>query len=153
MASLHKDISVQELLHMREEGMTNMDIAKSLDVSYATIYRMIGSQPKELRKQREDDGDAVVVSRRRVMVSYKNPNVVQSVQDEAEEEPEACLVVGDRIIRAGGTFATYDISTSESSIDISGKLSLKFDELDTFISELTAIKRQLPALKSSNEMW
>lgn len=42
--SLLKDVSVDELRHMRESGMTNQDIANSLGVSRMTVYKYIGAQ-------------------------------------------------------------------------------------------------------------
>ena len=45
---LTDSVSVSELLTMREKGMSNKEIAKSLDVSPATIYAYIGKQPPEL---------------------------------------------------------------------------------------------------------
>lgn len=47
------DISKSELLQMRADGMTNQEIADSLDVSYMTVLRTIGNQPAEMgRKSR-----------------------------------------------------------------------------------------------------
>lgn len=42
---LTNSVSVDELLKMRESGMTNFDIARSLDVSVNTVRRYIGNQP------------------------------------------------------------------------------------------------------------
>ena len=38
------DISKSEMLRMREEGLSNRDIAKCLDIHYATVYNWIGPQ-------------------------------------------------------------------------------------------------------------
>ena len=43
--SLLKDVSRDELLKMRESGMTNSDIANALNVSSNTIRYHIGIQP------------------------------------------------------------------------------------------------------------
>lgn len=51
--SLSHDISRSELLTMREMGMTNAEIARSLDTTPATIIRYIGLQPAGLRKKRK----------------------------------------------------------------------------------------------------
>lgn len=42
MRKLTESISVQELQQMREEGLSNMQIAKRLDVSYATVRKYLG---------------------------------------------------------------------------------------------------------------
>ena len=51
--SLMKDVSVSDLLVMRDSGMTNKEIASALDVSLATIYKYIGAQPPQMKKARE----------------------------------------------------------------------------------------------------
>lgn len=42
MRKLTESISVQELQQMRDEGLSNMQIAKRLDVSYATVRKYLG---------------------------------------------------------------------------------------------------------------
>lgn len=44
MARKINDISKGEMLRMRAEGLSNRDIAKLLDVHYATVYNYIGPQ-------------------------------------------------------------------------------------------------------------
>lgn len=46
---LTETISMQELQHMREEGMTNRQIAEALDIGYSTVCAYLGRQPKGLR--------------------------------------------------------------------------------------------------------
>lgn len=38
------DVTADEMLHLRENGLSNYDIAKSLDISVSTVKRYIGSQ-------------------------------------------------------------------------------------------------------------
>lgn len=52
--SLLHDVSINELLTMRDSGMTNAEIAKSLDTTPATIRNYIGKQPAELRKKKRN---------------------------------------------------------------------------------------------------
>lgn len=49
---LINDVSMDELLQMRKDGMSNMDIAHRTGVSKATIYRYLGPQPKGIRYDR-----------------------------------------------------------------------------------------------------
>lgn len=49
--SLIKDVSVNELLALREQGLTNAEIAKKMDVHYTSVHRLIGPQPDGLRKK------------------------------------------------------------------------------------------------------
>lgn len=37
-------VTADEMLQLREQGLSNHDIAKSLDISYATVVRYIGRQ-------------------------------------------------------------------------------------------------------------
>lgn len=46
---LTDDVSMDELLQMRQDGMSNQEIANRLGVSKATIYRHLGAQPKGIR--------------------------------------------------------------------------------------------------------
>ena len=48
MARKLTDISKGEMLRMREQGMSNRDIAKCLDIHYATVYNYIGKQGKRM---------------------------------------------------------------------------------------------------------
>ena len=41
-------VTASEMLALREQGMSNHDIAKSLDVSYNTVVRYIGNQGKRM---------------------------------------------------------------------------------------------------------
>lgn len=51
---LLQDISVQELYRMREEGMSNQEIADAIGVTRNTIYRHIGKQdPKKKGKDQQ----------------------------------------------------------------------------------------------------
>ena len=44
-----QDITVAEMKKMRESGMTNQEIAASLEISYKSVLRHIGPQPSEYR--------------------------------------------------------------------------------------------------------
>lgn len=51
--SLDKSISISELKHLREEGLTNQQIADRCGCAYSTVRRLIGPQPDGLRKKYE----------------------------------------------------------------------------------------------------
>lgn len=44
-----KDMSKSELLKMRENDMTNAEIATRLGCSQSTVYNIIGAMPKAMR--------------------------------------------------------------------------------------------------------
>ncbi len=50
--SMVSQVSCNEMLHMRGEGLSNREIAEHLDCSTATVYKMIGKQPKGIRAPR-----------------------------------------------------------------------------------------------------
>lgn len=49
MRKLSASVNISELLAMREQGLTNYQIAERLGVTYRTIVSYIGKQPKGLR--------------------------------------------------------------------------------------------------------
>lgn len=49
MKKLTASVNISELLAMREQGLTNYQIAERLGVTYRTIVSYIGKQPKGLR--------------------------------------------------------------------------------------------------------
>lgn len=51
--SVMRDVSVSEMLHMREvQRMSNREIAEKLDCSTVTVYKAIGRQPEGIRAPR-----------------------------------------------------------------------------------------------------
>lgn len=49
---LTDDVSMDELLQMRQDGMSNQEIANRLGVSNTTIYNYLGRQPAGMRYSR-----------------------------------------------------------------------------------------------------
>lgn len=49
---LTDDVSMDELLQMRQDGMSNQEIANRLGASKATVYRYLGPQPEGIRYSR-----------------------------------------------------------------------------------------------------
>lgn len=44
------DVTPAEMLQLREQGLSNHDIAKSLDISYASVVRRIGKQSGRMER-------------------------------------------------------------------------------------------------------
>ena len=143
------DVTIDELLHMREQGMTNRQIAEMLDVGYETVKRYIGKQPKGVRKPRECK------------------EVEQPKETASAPAASACLVVQNREIElcsANGNRYTIDCKQKQILIcaEMLGENSglITFDELngliskvDEFRAELQAIASKIGALTMQNEMW
>lgn len=140
--SLIQDVSISELEQMRENGMTNQEIADAIGVSYQTIRKLIGRQPPGLRKPG----------------GYHRPDFVQSEQ---KEEPPATLIVEDRALKLAGLYASYKIMVKNKLINVildtsegvSPAMEIPFDQIDTFIQELQAIQRHVKGMIVGNEMW
>ena len=144
-----KDLSKDELLNMRESGMTNTDIANALDISYASVYRLIGKQPSSMR-----------CSPHAASVIPKAPLQVSEPAKKQESEPEhdAALVVEDRHFKLAGLYANYGVHVKDKTIDVfttddGVTLTLKFDEVGVFANELAAIARQTSRLRVGCEAW
>lgn len=52
MKSLERDVTVREMMTLRQEGWSNYEIAEKLGCCYATVLKYIGSQPKGIRGER-----------------------------------------------------------------------------------------------------
>lgn len=148
MGSYAKDISNTELYRMRDDGMTNAEIAKATGVSIQTVRNRIGKQPNGLRKPPEPK------SEERQVVGLWYPVTVE----EAEQDYGGTLVVKERVITLQGvTQITYSVSSDDEEIGIySGAndyVPIKFDQLADFIKELTSIQKKLPSIQHKNEIW
>lgn len=50
--SVARDVSISELMHLRDQRLSNREIAEKLDCSVATVYNLIGKQPPGIRAPR-----------------------------------------------------------------------------------------------------
>lgn len=139
---LDKEVSIPELLRMREEGMSNPEIAGVLDVSPHTIWRYIGPGPRA--KNRVRGGTPVAVEIRRAEPA----------------EVQACLSIGASPINLTGAYGKYTIEEERTYICISGEAdghevngSIPVDQLSTFIKELQAIERNIGKVQPRLEVW
>lgn len=48
MKKITSEISINEMLEMRAQGMSNKDIARALEISYVSVLRHIGKQPERM---------------------------------------------------------------------------------------------------------
>ena len=138
--SILKDIDLDTLYEMRRNGMNNREIGDALGVSYVTVYKYIGAQPKELKKKRE---------------SY--PRTKQPKPVAVAEEAQPCICVKNRTVELEGIFGSYTIDIKKGTVACTNAigqcLSVSKDNIDDFINELNAIKRKLESLVVGNEMW
>lgn len=134
---LTNEISIPELLKMRESGMSNSEIAESLDVSRETIIKYIGKGGPRRQTVR--------------------PAIMPTREDEKDEPVQACLKVEPSEIRLTGAYGKYAFAPDGDSIyvtiDSDYLFSVPRDQLSTFIRELQAIERNIGKVKTRLEVW
>lgn len=139
--SLMREVSQSELLHMREDGMSNQEIAKSLDVSYQTVLRLIGKQPASLRKP---------VVRASVAPITETPAI------SGNKESEACLAVIGRSVSLISDLAEYTLDCTEEVLTMKvgeNVVFVPFQKIESLMRELATIQRHIPRVKVGDEMW
>ena len=136
-------VSPQEMMRMREEGMSNYEIAKSLDIAPVTVLRNIGKQPKGMRAPY---GSRTAEKRRR-----EAPPIVKE-----EEFIPASLVLESRVFNLVGAAAKYRVDDKIGTVQITvpdgTQMELKFEDVDNMIKELQAIRRKVCA-STPMEAW
>lgn len=155
MSKLLNDVSVSEMLSMRESGMTNREIAANLGISYAYVLKLIGKQPTELTAQfyaeRKQRGRVVATRRTRNNTSFDAPNAANSPDAEL---PAACLMVQNSIVELVSASHTYVVDMKDGTVEMAGVFKLNYDELGDIIAELSAIHRKLSAnVRVPLEAW
>lgn len=111
---LTNSVSVQELLEMRESGMTNQQIAERLDVGCSTICRYIGRNPKRAKK----------VNFKPEKVS-KTPHLLKTVEETIKLQGKQNSYT---VYKSGGSVFLDDLDIEYSK-----------DDLEVFISELLEV--------------
>ena len=144
MRSVLSDVSISELMTMREEqGMSNREIADSIGCSYYTVLRLIGKQPAAYRKTPE--ASSVVPAPRRVF------------RAEEEEVVPASLVLAGRTLTLQGEVGKYEIDSSSQTVHIQipeqGRFSVSLDSLKILHSEIAAIIRNEEKTRFGVEAW
>lgn len=125
---LTDEVSVAELQQMRDNGMTNREIAESLDVGYSTVCRYLGKQPKGLRKAPERKWE---FTQHGVQQSHDEPLV------------PARLLVDNQITELSSEFHHYVVDHKTGMVEVDNVMTLKYEDIDPFIAELTAIRKKL----------
>ena len=143
--SILKEISVNELQGMRDTGMSNQEIADALGINAQTVRNYIGTIPEEWYERWG-----------RPKCGIRGKAKAKPAPAPEPEEENAGLVVQNKKIDLDGLFAQYcvDCKRGEIMITIDGTMMLiKRENLDDFINELKALRRNLDKLTVQNEMW
>lgn len=132
------EVTVQEMQHMREEGLTNKQIAERLDCNYITVKRYLGKQPEGMRAA------PGTYSARVKDVEKPAVKVVQS--------PKTDLVLTGKTEIYQGQDMTYTVKMCGNYVRIrnndeidggDGAIQLGFRELENFILELIDLRGRL----------
>lgn len=140
--SLEKEVGIPTLLHMREEGKSNAEIAAHFDVHRTTVNNLIGPQPKGMRK-RVPNG-TVAVSPAPVMSFTERLATVRPAPEPEPEWTDGFKVLSGKF-KAESAHARYVVDALEHKTTIAFKRQdiweMSADEIDDFIEELTQIKK------------
>lgn len=134
-SKLEDDIDISTLLSMREEGMTNKQIAVACDCCVQTIYNYIGKMPKEIRKKAYE---------RRTEQKKEDEKVVVERDDKEVESKKLLKVISTRETLEGYV-CKYIVDSEKDTIEIDGVISgiLDRETLDVFMNELDEIRNIL----------
>lgn len=117
------DLNPHELYEMRKQGMTNQQIANSLDICVATVIRYLKGYAKNERKMEEG-------------VSKLPP---------AEKLPEVMIL--KKTVAINGLIFEIEKNTGEIKVYLPGRgypsFGISKDSIDDLISALKALKTQL----------
>lgn len=126
---------------MREQGMTNQEIADSLDVHYETILKLIGKQPKGLRKP-------------------YGSRCKKAGPAHEEETYEACLTIKRPALEICGRKWKYRASIGQNMVEVFTApdvtpIALDLEDLPQIIKELQALERNSEKITGGNvlEVW
>lgn len=151
------DMDKTQLLHMRESGMNNKEIANAVGCCPITIGRILGPMTKEERARvnRENIKKSLEVrSRRASEGGYTVERKAPSMMPQREAEPvKAVLAVKKTDTHLTGTYKNYVVAADRSYIDVETEdgrtlLNIPADMLGTFIKELTAIQKNMNTAQS-----
>jgi hypothetical protein len=119
--SILKSVSISEMLHMRDAGLSNAEIADKIGCSYVTVNRHIGKAP--FRKSRDDNhkakplppvGDKPIIEiphksfAERLAESYKKPvsigtvKIPEKVKEDIERKFENGVVTQQPLLIPAG---------------------------------------------------
>lgn len=134
------DVTVAEMQKLREQGMSNQEIADSLECSYNSVVRFIGKQPKELRKKPERKREPMQTREWEITQNGVRP---MPLPDLDEPLIPARLVVENHRTELVSANHRYAVDHKQATVEIDDVMILSAEELGDFIEELKAIQRKL----------
>lgn len=115
------ELSVSELMQLRNDGYSNKDIARILDISVATVYNYIGKQGCHI-----PSATASFISK------------PKTKEEAPPAKPEVTLV--SRVVSIGGYLFELQSLTDTISVSFADGQSVKIDDLDGFVNALLLVR-------------
>ncbi len=168
--SLKLDVDIQTLRSMREQGMTNKQIADNLGISVSTVYRYIGRKSQQVKYDEIQNKPCPVpnptglvekepVTEEEIVeepVLKEEPVEEPVTEEEIVEEPkeaepakEGLLTVLSSKVKLQGSLCNYEIDSESGSIEMTdGIITGLLDQVtvERFLSELREVADTLNKL-------
>lgn len=152
---LTDEVSVQEMLEYRQQGLKNSEIADRLDVSYRTIYNYIGPERKVTRRK----PGAVATAGAKLTNPVLSPEDyaackahIEAKKAEAEPKPverptadeKGRLKVTNMVLDFSGAAGCYRADQEKREVTL-GITTYTYDKLADLIADLNALKEAVHA--------
>ena len=128
--SIISEVSLEEMKTMRQNGMTNRQIADSLGVSYKSVYKYLGKQPDMLRAVPGTYSSAV-----HGMVEQKPVSTTLSKKSGLKLVMQTSVVAGEFNQYTINNFGNVEIRRNSENAN----LRLDFDGMEKYITELMEV--------------
>lgn len=124
--SLKNSVTPQEMLTMRDTGMTNAQIAAALDVTPQTVYRYIGKMPSDLRSKQN-------ISTRSERMPDNKPQPPHTIR--------SALMIAARTHELRGDVLQLDVRTSNDGVKITWLADLTAQDMT--VEQLETLRNEL----------
>lgn len=126
---LNREVTTQEMLQMRQSGMTNQDIANALGISYSTVHKYIGVQ------------------------STRGGRIASKMPRENSRQDIKTLPILSRTTTFKGVSTQYVVDEDKKTVSIisaddeSSWVTIRFDDFRAFCDEVQAVGGYLEKVK------
>ena len=128
-------VTVGEMMQLREQGLSNKDIAHVLEISVASVQRYIGPQGKRMES----------------LAAFKNSKPKKEARESMEvETPEIKravdeIVVREEIISSKSGNVKAIINYTDCTVILGDETILRFDELPEFATFIVGMVERIRA--------